>query len=185
MITDATEGPAHQISQPCLHYEWCHTDNRASLFSKSSLARLQEFRNSSICLYIYEIKRKNLFKSTRLTSTFTCPRPSGSGKRRALYKQCLKLGLKSCRPSCLESQIINIKMIKLKKNLQKVPGPPPKLSASDRRSCENFQHWWQVVSSSDQISHSLALPPSWCDGDTSLWRAATTTAILCHGIDLG
>ena len=35
---------------------------RACLFSKSSLARLQEFWNSSICLY--EIKRKNLFKST-------------------------------------------------------------------------------------------------------------------------
>ena len=44
---------------------------------------------------------------------------------------------KSCRSSCLESQIINIK---LKKTQQKVPGPPPKLSASDRRTCGNFQH---------------------------------------------
>ena len=39
--------------------------------------------------------------------------------------QCLKLSQKSCRSACLESQIINIK---LKKNQQKVPGPPPKLS---------------------------------------------------------
>ena len=43
---------------------------------------LQEFWNSLICLY--EIKRKNLFKSTCLTGSFTCPGPSGSGKRRAL-----------------------------------------------------------------------------------------------------
>ena len=49
---------------------------------------------------------------------------------------------KSCRSSCLESQIINIK---LKKNQQKVPGPPPKLSASDRRTCGNFQHCNQVI----------------------------------------
>ena len=55
-------------------------------------------------------------------------------------KQCLKLSQKSCRSSCLESQIINIK---LKKNQQKVPGPPPKLSALDWRTCGNFQHWWQ------------------------------------------
>ena len=51
-------------------------------FSKSSLAQLQEFWNSSICLY--EIKRKNFFKSTCPTGRFTCPGPSGSGKRRAL-----------------------------------------------------------------------------------------------------
>ena len=35
-------------------------------------ARLQEFWNSSICL-LYEIKRKNLFKSTCPTGSFTCP----------------------------------------------------------------------------------------------------------------
>ena len=58
-------------------------------------------------------------------------------------KQCLKLSQKRCRSSCLESQIININ---LKKNQQKVPGPPPKLSASDRRTCGNFQHWAQVYS---------------------------------------
>ena len=52
-------------------------------------------------------------------------------------QQCLKLSQKSCRSSCLESQIINLK---LKKNQQKVPSPPPKLSASDRRTCGNFQH---------------------------------------------
>ena len=56
---------------------------RACLFSKSSLARLQEFWNSSICLY--EIKRKNLFKSTCPTGSFTCPGLSGSVKRRALH----------------------------------------------------------------------------------------------------
>ena len=44
------------------------------------------------------------------------------------YNQCLKLSQKSCRSSCLESQIISIK---LKKNQQKVSGPPPKLAASD------------------------------------------------------
>ena len=55
---------------------------RACLFSKSSLAQLQEFWNSSICLY--EIKRKNLFKSTCPTGNFTCPGPSGSGKQWAL-----------------------------------------------------------------------------------------------------
>ena len=59
--------------------------DRACLFSKSSLARLREFCNSSICLY--EIKRKNLFKSTSPTGSFTCPRPLGSGKRRALPEQ--------------------------------------------------------------------------------------------------
>ena len=57
---------------------------RACLFSKSSLARLQEFWNASMCLY--EIKRKNLFKSTCPTGSLTCPGLSGSGKRRAL--QC-------------------------------------------------------------------------------------------------
>ena len=55
---------------------------RACLFSKSSLARLQEFWNSSIRLY--EIKRKNLFKSTCRNGSFTCPWPSGCGNRRAL-----------------------------------------------------------------------------------------------------
>ena len=52
-------------------------------------------------------------------------------------EQCLKLSQKSCRSSCLESQIINIK---LKKNQQKVPGPPQTLSALDWPTCGNFQH---------------------------------------------
>ena len=55
---------------------------RARLFSKSSLSRLQEFWNSLICLY--EIKKKNLSKFMCRTGSFTCPGPSGSGKRRAL-----------------------------------------------------------------------------------------------------
>ena len=65
---------------------WCHntiTRPRAHLFSKSSLARLQGFWNSSICLY--EIKKKNLSKSTCPTGSFTCHGPSGSGKWRALW----------------------------------------------------------------------------------------------------
>ena len=67
---------------------WYDNKIRASLFSKSSFARLQEFWNSSICLY--EIKRKNLSQSTCPTGSFTCPGPSGSGKRRAL-----KIGMAS------------------------------------------------------------------------------------------
>ena len=63
-------------SQLCYYY-------RARLFSKSSLARPQEFWNSSI--FLYEIKKKNQSKSTCLTGNFTCPRSSGSGKRWALY----------------------------------------------------------------------------------------------------
>ena len=51
--------------------------------------------------------------------------------------QCSKLSQKSCQSSCLESQIINIK---LKKILKKVPGPPPKLSASGRRTGSNLEH---------------------------------------------
>ena len=60
-----------------------HISGRACLFSKSSLARLQEFWNSPICLY--EIKRKSLFKSTCPTGSFIWPGPSGNKKRRALY----------------------------------------------------------------------------------------------------
>ena len=55
---------------------------RARLFSKSSLAWLQEFWNSSICLH--EIKKKNLSKSACLTGSFTYPGPTGSGRQRAL-----------------------------------------------------------------------------------------------------
>ena len=56
------------------------------------------------------------------------------------YRQCSKLSQKSCQSSCLESQIINIK---LKKILKKVPGPPPKLSASGRRTGSNLEHWYR------------------------------------------
>ena len=55
-----------------------------------------------------------------------------------LQKQCSKLSQKSCQSSCLESQIINIK---LRKIFKKVPGPPPKLSASGRRTGSNLEHW--------------------------------------------
>ena len=57
-------------------------------------------------------------------------------------QQCLKLSQKSCRSSCLESHIINIK---LKKNQQKVVSPPPKLSASDWWTCGDFRYWWPVI----------------------------------------
>ena len=77
-----------------VHFDGCDISSanaldilhRASLFSKSSLARLQEFWNSSICLY--EIIRKNMFKSTCPTGIFTCPGPWGSGKRLALLQSC-------------------------------------------------------------------------------------------------
>ena len=72
-----------------------YTSFRARLFSKSSLAWLQEFWNSSICLY--EIKKKNLSKSTCPTGSFTCPGLSGSGKRRALV--ILHWWVKSLWPS--------------------------------------------------------------------------------------
>ena len=61
----------------------------------------------------------------------------GIAQKKLPYFQCLKLSQKSCRSSWLESQIINTK---LKKNQQNVPGPSPKLSASDWRTCGNFQH---------------------------------------------
>ena len=62
----------------------------------------------------------------------------------ASLRQCLKLSQTSCRSSCLESPIINIK---LKKNQQKVPSPPPKLLASDWRTCGNCQHCSQGIMS--------------------------------------
>ena len=75
--------PLKQFSTLKVNSLWLSdTICRARLFSKSSLARLQEFWNSSICLY--EIKKKYLSKSTCPTGSFTCPGPSGSGKRRAL-----------------------------------------------------------------------------------------------------
>ena len=52
-------------------------------------------------------------------------------------KQCSKLSQEGCQSFCLESQIINIK---LKKFFQKVTGPPPKLSASGRRTGNNLEH---------------------------------------------
>ena len=52
--------------------------------------------------------------------------------------QCSKLNQKSCQSCCLESQIINIK---LKKSFKKLPGPPPKLSASGWRTGSNLEHW--------------------------------------------
>ena len=56
--------------------------SRACLFSKSSLARLQEFWNSLICLY--EIKEEKSVQIHLPDWLFYLPGPSGSGKRRAL-----------------------------------------------------------------------------------------------------
>ena len=67
-------------------------------------------------------------------------RAQKTAKQQSDDNQCLKLSPISCRSSCLESQIINIK---LKKNQQKVAGPPPKLSGSDWQTSGNYQHWWQ------------------------------------------
>ena len=58
-------------------------------------------------------------------------------KHNQVSLQCSKLNQKSCQSCCLESQIINIK---LKKSFKKVPGPPPKLSASGWRTGSNLEH---------------------------------------------
>ena len=85
-------------------------------------------------------RRRYCRPESTLTLTLTeCTRQLGVYTPKPLcYHQCLKLSQKSCRSSCLESQIINMK---LKKNQHKVPGPHPKLSASDWRTCGYFQHW--------------------------------------------
>ena len=107
--------------------------------------------------------------------------------------QCWKLSQKSCRSSCLESQIINIK---LKKNQQKVPSPPPKLSASDRRTCGNFQHWpghsdtiltlylllWQMVC--DAKNRILNVTANWPGGthDSHVFQASGLGRHLAQGM---
>ena len=78
---------------------------RACLFSKLLFAQLQESWNSSICLY--EIKRKNLFKSTCPTGSFTCPGPSNFEKRGALGFSAINHYLVSLSWVCLK--INNIK----------------------------------------------------------------------------
>ena len=65
-----------------------------------------------------------------------------NGLRFCRFLQCLKLSQKRFRSSWLESQIINIK---LKENQQKIPDPPPKLSASDWWTYGNFHHWIPVI----------------------------------------
>ena len=76
------------------------------------------------------------------------------------YLQCSKLSQKSYQSSCLESQIINIK---LKKILKKVPGPPPKLSASGRRTGSNLEHWYLVLTCTwhFEIQKYLVLTCTW------------------------
>ena len=80
---------------------WCWSTraSRARLFSKSSLAWIQEFLNYLICLYA--IKKKNLSKSTCPTGSFTCPGPSGSGKRRALASVATVQSIHPCISCCL------------------------------------------------------------------------------------
>ena len=96
--------------------------------------------------------------------------------------QCLKLSKKSCRSSCLESQIINKK---LKKNQQKVPSPPPKLSALDRRTCGNFQHWFHVnglnvLSLAQSNTVSVPLLMYWSYLSLSLSHQYQFEPQLCH-----
>ena len=68
------KGPINHIPALVQVMVWHQPGNKAlqGSPSKSSLALIQEFWNSSICLY--EIKKKNLSKSTCPTGSFTCPR---------------------------------------------------------------------------------------------------------------
>ena len=75
----------------------------------------------------------------------------GNVMRRCLC-QCSKLNQKSCQSCCLESQIINIK---LKTSFKKVPGPPPKLSASGWRTGSNLEHC--LCAMCDQSPSTLCL----------------------------
>ena len=76
---------------------------------------------------------------------------------------------KSCRSSWLEFQTINIKF---NKNQQKVLGPPPKLSASDWRTCGNFQH---------RVRHEPILMNQILDGHVGwLHNAAVMNIFLTH-----
>ena len=93
---------------------------------------------SSEAMHVYKCENRFSLWSYHIGTVFKSIQLSFDIYKVSNHHQCWKLSQKSCRSSCLESQIINIK---LKKNQQKVPGPPPKLSASDRRTCGNFQHW--------------------------------------------
>ena len=75
---------------------------------------------------------------TLLPSLFACWEMSliYSCSTNVIIYQCSKLIQKSCQSSCLESQIINIELRKIFKT---VPGPPPKLSASGRRTGSNLE----------------------------------------------
>ena len=82
------------------------------------------------------------------------------------HAQCLKLGRKSCSSSCLESQVMNIKLMK---NQQRFPGPPPKLSASDWQPCGNIQHcsclerWSSLYSLQNKVfGEYIGFTPSIC-----------------------
>ena len=75
--------PSHYLNQ-CWHIiSKAHSNSsRAPCFSKFSFAQLPEFDNSLI--YLRRIKKRNWFKSTCPAGSFTCPGPSGIGKRWAL-----------------------------------------------------------------------------------------------------
>ena len=78
------------VSRPRLPNPWTPSQYKDSLsgygagLAFSQNHHLPDFKNFEILLCLYEIKRKNLFKSTCPTGSFTCPRPSGNGKWRAL-----------------------------------------------------------------------------------------------------
>ena len=86
------------------------------------------------------------------------------------FMQCSKLNPKSCQSCCLESQILNIK---LKKSLKKVPGPPPKLSASGWRTGSNLEHWF-MQERHNSIVNALELC-LFCT-NPSIWHHWTVTS---------
>ena len=75
---------------------------------------------------------------------------------------------KTCQSSCLESQIINIK---LKKIFKKVPDPPPKLSASGRRTGSNLEHWDTPSLPDSEAFIFSAIPPHW--HGTGSWNSSS------------
>ena len=85
------------------------------------------------------------------------------------FMQCSKLSQKSCQSSWLEYQIINIE---LKKILRKVPSPPPKLSASGRRTGSNLEHCFMVITPWLHNNHAWQLTQCLVPNNTSSWADA-------------
>ena len=84
------------ISRPQWVYSLWPSDAQWWLRSGSILAQVTglAFSQNHHLPDLYEIKRKNLFKSTCPTGSFTCPGPLGHGKQRALGNVLLPDGIK-------------------------------------------------------------------------------------------